>query len=343
MTASIPKYNTHPNSTLSLKKMRNILLLFSLTVLLYSCKDKEDPAPDLTFKNRMKDFVIDISHYAKGLDSNFIIIPQNGIELATKDGDDHGEPDLNYLNAIDGNGQEDLFYGYDLDDVATPSEDNAYLRRLLDISKNSGNTILVTDYVSTPGKMDASYQKNADAGYVSFAADHRDLDHIPSYPTPIHNENSETITHLAQAKNFLYLINPEPFSSKADFINAVTATNYDALIMDLFFKDGTTFSAGEINQLKNKANGGKRLVFSYMSIGEAEDYRYYWQSDWATNPPSWLKSVNPDWPGNFKVEYWNPDWQQIIFGNDDSYLKMILEAGFDGVYLDIIDGFEYFE
>lgn len=323
--------------------MRLILLFLFATTILFSCKDKEEPTPDLTFKNRMKELVINISAYAKGLDSNFIIIPQNGIELATKDGDDKGEPDLTYLNAIDGNGQEDLFYGYNSDDMATPSEDNAYLRRLLDISKNAGNTILVTDYTFTPEKMDASYQKNQTAGYISFAADRRELDHIPAYPTEVFLENTDDITHLAQAKNFLYLINPEPFASKADFIQAVQSTNYDVVLMDLFFKDGTPFSATEIDQLKTKANGAKRLIISYMSIGEAEDYRYYWQADWDNHPPSWLKSVNPDWPGNYKVEYWDEDWQQIIFGNDSSYLKMILDADFDGVYLDIIDGFEFFE
>ena len=34
---------------------------------------------------------------------------------------------------------------------------------------------------------------------------------------------------------------------------------------------------------------------------------------------------------------------QIIYGNNNSYLEKILDAGFDGVYLDIIDAFEYFE
>jgi len=80
-----------------------------------------------------------------------------------------------------------------------------------------------------------------------------------------------------------------------------------------------------------------------MSIGEAEDYRYYWKAEWKTNPPSWLAEENPNWPGNYKVRYWNEDWQNIIYGNNDSYLRKILDAGFDGVYLDIIDAFEYFE
>ncbi len=80
-----------------------------------------------------------------------------------------------------------------------------------------------------------------------------------------------------------------------------------------------------------------------MSIGEAEDYRYYWNTSWTSNPPDWLAAENPDWPGNFKVQYWHQDWQDIIFGNNNSYSKKIIDAGFDGVYLDIIDAFEFFE
>ena len=67
------------------------------------------------------------------------------------------------------------------------------------------------------------------------------------------------------------------------------------------------------------------------------------KTEWKSSPPSWLAGENPDWPGNYKVRYWNTDWQKIIFGEGDSYLGLILDAGFDGVYLDIIDAFEYFE
>jgi cysteinyl-tRNA synthetase, unknown class len=81
---------------------------------------------------------------------------------------------------------------------------------------------------------------------------------------------------------------------------------------------------------------GKELI-SYLSIGEAEDYRYYYQTSWENNPPSWLGKDNPDWPGNTKVQYWNAEWQQYMIG----YLDKIIDSGFDGVYLDIIDGFDY--
>jgi cysteinyl-tRNA synthetase len=43
------------------------------------------------------------------------------------------------------------------------------------------------------------------------------------------------------------------------------------------------------------------------------------------------------------VKHWYGEWQDMIFGNNGSYLKKMYDVGFDGVYLDIIDAFEYFE
>jgi cysteinyl-tRNA synthetase len=321
-----------------MKKKVFILGLFFIAV---SCNNND--YPDLDFRQEMRDFVIGISEYSRLIDPDFIIIPQNGIELVTINGEEDGSLSDSYLDAIDGHGQEDLFYGYNDDDQATPAEDNTYLRTFLNRSKNAGETILVTDYCYTQSKMANSYAQNNTSGYISFAASHRELDNIPTYPSPIYGENNSIITSLSQVKNFLYLINPQNFSSKTDFINAITSTNYDLLIMDLFFDETTEFTAGEISQLKNKANGGKRLVISYMSIGEAEDYRYYWQSGWESGDPFWLDDENRDWEGNYKVRYWEPEWKKIIFGYDGSYTKKILNAGFDGVNLDIIEAYEYFE
>ena len=321
--------------------MRVIAYFPVMTIVLFSCS--EDIPSDIDLREEMRDFVIGISEYAKASDASFLVIPQNGIELVTTNGESDGTVHSDYLEAIDGNGQEDLFYGYNRDDRATPEKENAYLRSFLDRSRDAGNVILVTDYCSTHSRMDDSYTQNHSAGYVSFAADSRELDRIPAYPDPIYSENDAEINGLHEAENFLYLINPERYNSKNDFIQAVTSTNYDLLIMDLFFHDNTVFIEPEINRLKSKANGGTRLVIAYMSIGEAEDYRYYWQEGWTKNPPSWIDGENPDWEGNFKVRYWEEAWQAIIYGSQDSYLGRILEAGFDGVYLDIIDAFEYYE
>jgi cysteinyl-tRNA synthetase, unknown class len=323
--------------------MKHFLPLLVSFFFLASCKKDKNINSETEYKQKMREFVIGISTYAKNINPNFLIVPQNGIELVTENGEASGQAVTSYLDAIDANGQEDLFYGYDKDDLVTSASDNTYLKNLLSISKNAGNTILVTDYCSTPSNITNAYIQNKNQGYISFAATQRELNNIPNFPNPIHQENSTLVNNISQVKNFLYLINPSNYNTKSDFIAAVTATNYDLLIMDLYFTDGTPFTSAEINQLKNKANGGKRLIIAYLSIGEAENYRYYWQSNWNTSKPSWLDSENPNWAGNYKVRYWDAAWQNIIYGNNNSYLKKIIDANFDGAYLDIIDAFAYYE
>lgn len=126
-------------------------------------------------------------------------------------------------------------------------------------------------------------------------------------------------------------------------LQAIGETKYDLLVID-YSSDGTAegeLSAAQIAALKSSP-GGRKLVLAYMSIGEAEDYRYYWKPEWEPGNPEWLDIENPDWPGNYKVKYWHPDWQRIIFGSPDAYLDKIIGVNCDGVYLDLVDAYEYY-
>lgn len=326
-------------------KLSPLVISILVIINLSACKKDKNPLPkDMDYRQEMRDFVQKISIYAKGINPSFEIIPQNGADLVSTTGDETDPPELDYINAIDGIGQEDLFYGYNADDRATPTDENEWLSSFLDMAKNNGTVkIMVADYCSTHSKMDNSYSENNSKGYISFAANHRELDNIPNYPTQINNENSDDITTLQDAKNFLYLISPDDeYHSKQAFVDAVKTTNYDFIIMDFFYNE-EEYTEAQIEELKQKANGGTRLLICYLSIGEAEDYRYYWQSNWAVGNPSFIEKENPHWQGNYVVRYWEQEWQNIIFGNDNSYLKNIIDAGFDGVYLDLIDAFEQFE
>lgn len=294
------------------------------------------------YRQEMRAFVQAISQYAKAEKPDFIVIPQNGQELITGNGESDGPLAESYLTAIDGTGREDLFYGYEEDNQPTPADEKAYMIGFCDRCEQNGVQVLTIDYCSTQNKMDDSYLQNETRGYISFAAPQRDLNVIPGYPPQPFNENDASISDLSDARNFLYLINGENYANKEAYIQAVSSTNYDLIVMDCFFND-QIFSSAEIGRLRTKQNGGARLVFCYMSIGEAEEYRFYWNMDWENHPPAWLAEENPDWPGNYKVRYWDKDWQAILFGGEGAYLDQILSAGFDGIYLDIIDAFEYFE
>ncbi|MEO7990883.1 MAG: endo alpha-1,4 polygalactosaminidase [Chryseolinea sp.] len=320
----------------SLKNLFRVLFVVLITA---SCGKDDDPSiPDLDFRQEMRVFVEGISTYSKNQKTNFLIIPQNGQEILTTNSENDGALATEYVSAIDAVGREDLFYGYTSDDVSTPTEDHNFLIDFCNVAKVNGKVVLTTDYCSTHSKMDDSYTQNQTKGYVSFAADHRELDNVPTYPATIHNVNDSDVTQIGDVKNFLYLINPSAYSTKQSFLDAIKNTNYDMVLIDLYFND-EQLTLADVASLKVKLNGGSRLVICYMSIGEAEDYRYYWSD----LNKSLIYRENTDWEGNFSVKYWETSWKDVIYGNDQSYTKKILDTGFDGVYLDIIEAYEYFE
>jgi cysteinyl-tRNA synthetase, unknown class len=125
-------------------------------------------------------------------------------------------------------------------------------------------------------------------------------------------------------------------------INDVANSPFDLMVVD-YSKDGSdeaAFNPAEVARMRVKPDGGTRLVVSYMSIGEAEDYRYYWQPGWAKTKPDWLLDENPEWKGNYPVCFWDSEWQGVFYGNPNAYMDRIIDAGFDGVYLDKCDVFE---
>jgi cysteinyl-tRNA synthetase len=115
----------------------------------------------------------------------------------------------------------------------------------------------------------------------------------------------------------------------------IARTSYDLVVIDHAGDDGP-FSKAQVDQMKRKPDGSRRLVISYMSIGEAETYRPYWNKAWKKQPPTWLGKENREWRGNYGVRFWEDEWQGIIF----DYADKIVAAGFDGIYLDKVDEFE---
>jgi len=119
-------------------------------------------------------------------------------------------------------------------------------------------------------------------------------------------------------------------------------STFDVLVVD-YSRDGSQQGAlkpAEIERLRTKPDGSRRLVLAYLSVGEAESYRYYWNSAWQKDKPDWLLGENPEWEENYSVCFWQPGWQRLMCGGPDAYLDRILAAGFDGIYLDKCDVYE---
>ena len=311
-----------------MKIFLHILNISVISILLFSC-NKEEKIEKAAIE--MQAFVGEISAYAKGLNPGFVIIPQNGIQLAFNNTKSENGINLNYLEAIDGFALEELFYNKKALDV---DERYEYLQELKQYKK-----IMVSEFVKNSDDIADAYQKNNNENFACFVRSN-DNYYYNQIPSSVYNENSNNITQLAEIKNFLYLINAENYSSKQQLIDALRNTNFDLLLIDLFFND-EQLSAADIAQLKTKKNGAQRLVISYMNIGSAENYRYYWKSDWKLHHPKWIKKRYKGYKDEYYVEFWNQEWKDVIYGNNESYLKKIIDTGFDGVFLDNVEAYYF--
>jgi cysteinyl-tRNA synthetase len=280
---------------------------------------------------KMQEFVMGISEYARSFDADFIIIPQNGIELAFNYLDQNDGLNASYMGAINGFGVEELFY----DGVYAPDQERLSMLEELKATKK----IMVAEFVSNDGDVKDALNKNYAEGFICFPRISTNYDYL-LIPDSTPHSNSHNITSLDEAQNYLYLISSDGYLTRQDMITAIAATDYDLVLIDLFF-DGTAFTSPEIAQLKTKSNGAARLVIAYMNIGSAEKFRYYWKSNWGLHHPLWIKRKYEGYDDEFWVKFWKESWKEIIYGNDDSYTKKIIDAGFDGAYLDNVEAYYF--
>jgi len=144
--------------------------------------------------------------------------------------------------------------------------------------------------------------------------------------------------------SFAYVLQADSFAkSKSAAVAQLATSGRDWIVLDATFGGDTVWERADIDAIRNgRAN---RKVVAYISIGEAEDYRPYWHKEWGSNrnltasAPAWLGVENPEWKGNYRVKYWSAEWKKLVLASIDD----AMERGFDGVYLDIVDGFETFE
>jgi cysteinyl-tRNA synthetase len=145
---------------------------------------------------------------------------------------------------------------------------------------------------------------------------------------------------LSGVKSWLLLLNND---LKPEIVARIAGSDHDMVVVDYLPSQQhlTAYPMAQtIAQLKRKPDGARRLVIAYLNIGQAEDYRTYWRKDWKIGNPVWILSSDPDgWDGNFPVAYWRKGWQDIVAG-EQGLLSAIIAAGFDGIYMDWIGGFE---
>jgi cysteinyl-tRNA synthetase len=144
--------------------------------------------------------------------------------------------------------------------------------------------------------------------------------------------------------SFAYVLQADSFArTKSAAVERLAACGHDWVVLDAHFSSDTEWTRADLDAIRRGKAG--RKIIAYLSIGEAEDYRPYWRKEWGRKgkltaaAPAWLGRENPEWKGNYRVKYWHSEWQKLMLAAIDDAMA----RGFDGVYLDIVDGFETFE
>ena len=283
-----------------------LIILIALTVFI---SNTASVTSTKNYAQLMTGLVYEMCSYAKDINSRFEIVANGGYNLYIP----KAKTKHKILKSVD---------GVIIEDALTHRDKKTMQLALREAIKYDKKALSI-EYKSFKKKK----------GIVSYKAPY-ELDKIPKFK----NKKVYDVNKLSDVKNFMVVLNTHKYKDEKKYLSALKNTDYDLIFIDLFYENGDIIKASDVRKLKVKNNGGKRLVYSYLSVGEAEDYRYYWKKKWNKNKPKWIVKENSEWEGNYKVRYWNTEWQSILYG----YLSRIIRAGFDGVYLDVIDAYEYF-
>jgi cysteinyl-tRNA synthetase len=293
------------------------------------------------YQTAMIMLIADMSDYAKNINPDFSMITNGGYKLYMPNYNTSEEYRTRLYSTMDGMIVESIFYGWEgRMNSKTPDSMTKEMLSAVNSAKEAGLAAFNIEYCNEKNIQMKSSEKSREAGSVWFNAEDMELSQIPKLNDV--RESRGNCKKAEDAKNFLTMLNPIDYPSKSAYLKALRNTNYDVLFIDLYYQ-GEQLTRKDIASLKTKKNGGKRMVCAYLSVGEAEDYRDYWQKSWDDNPPPWISEMNKEWEGDYKVMYWTKSWRDILFGSKDSYLDKIISAGFDGAYLDVVDAYEYFE
>lgn len=309
-------------------------------------------------RQMMRDIIAELASYAKKAKPNFVVLVRNAPELLIRERREWVLESLRspeaadagkllpegalvraFMRTIDGLVIDGAYVGLESYGKPTDPDLSAPLLAAAAAFKREGRPVLALDYANAKDQIADIRDKTKKAGFLSYVASggSKILEHMPK-GAPV-QENTDAITNLNKARNWVDLQHPGTYTTHADWINAVRDNNYDVIATDVFWRNNDAMTIQEAKTLQQKTAGTRRLVLADMSIGKAFDTRFYWKSNWDLGNPGFLVERDEQDPSAMLVEYWNDDWKKIL----GQYIQGIMAYGLDGVILSDVDTYGYFE
>lgn len=234
--------------------------------------------------------------------------------------------------------QEELRRAREVRRLAEREERQRRIVYALDAMRKEGRRVLSIENCKSQAEADAAYKSSDRDRVLSYAAvDAATLDVLPKgHPRA---ENSDPVATITTARNWLPLLRGDRFGTKAEWVMAMEGTNYDALLIDVTHRGADPLGKEDVARLKFKQLGSARLVLAVLPLGKAYDWRWYWRKGWEAGNPAFLFAPDADDPGSFVTLMSSPQWRELL----GKYITGIVELGFDGVVLDDLDTYLWFE
>lgn len=317
------------------------------------------PKTILNYRDKMRDNVISLSEYAKSRRPDFQIIAHEGQDLLNKSlweyhlegynqarlkGIDTSDPSF-LLNLKQQSpefepviGGRAARYIHSLDGIAV---NNHYCQNtpVSPTVEENGLPLISIDYCPTGVDFDNAVIDSVKEKSRLYAFIKPNQSFSKIRKQPIISENADNVFTTKEARNISFLLNDKIYTDKNALIEAVRDSNYDIVVIEPYFHQTEPYTIEEINSLKYKKNGAKRLIIARFSVSEAKDNAFYWKPNWKIGHPGWLKRASFVEPNAAITEYWNRNWLDI----NSRFFKGIVDTGFDGAFLTGIENHRYFE
>ena len=318
---------------------------------------QEVPKHLRNYRSAMRDNLLMLIRYAKEKNPDFKIVVHEGQELLTKSLWEYSREGYN-LARIHQGVEDDYFLlnQENFDDeplLETPAYE--YLHSIDAIIFNNiycgeNNTISKVARNHHLDLISIEYCQNEEAlkqAKISAIADGRSIYGFTSLEKAFNtigdysmiNDTAKNIYNISDAKNILILNDDSLYSSQEELTADISKTNYDIVIIKPLFNYRKRFSPLNLQKMRFKKNGTKRLLLAELNISEANPKEYYWNIKWRIGAPVWLARPSFSNPDSIITRYWAMEWRKII----SRYFKDILNEGFDGVFLTGLENNQYFE
>ena len=320
---------------------------------------KIPPKTILNYREALRNNINELASFAKKRNKDFIIIVHEGEELLYKSDWEYQLESYNLARKKGINVEDQTFLRnlkssspdlapevgttprYYLKNIQALAINNAFCEEHKPINKAIQDQIRIIsiDKCENSDAYDEAIQEASGSNVLFYGFIKPDSAFKKIKNQPIIGENVKNIFTINDANNINMLIDDSLYKEKFDMINDIILSNYDVVIIRPFFRGTDAFTKDEINSMKLKKSGPKRLIIALQNITEASDNHFYWNPKWIIGNPSWLRRASFVDNNAVIVEFWNEAWKKIM----SKFFKGIVETGYDGAFLTGLQNHRYFE